>query len=127
MDVVAAAQGQVDQEPQLREHLEAAGRQQRAVAATEQTRLSNSARALRKAREGQALTLGPGSEGWDTSAPTPSHLEHISHTCQASGPEPDPSSPQAEPTQHPIIATATTRRRASGSTTMKVLMETSPL
>lgn len=73
MDLVAAAQGQVDQAPQLSEHLEAVGHQQRAVAATQQT-LNKSARVLSNAREEHALTLNLGSEGLDTSSPTPSHL-----------------------------------------------------
>lgn len=73
VDLVAAAQGQVDQAPQLSEHLEAVGHQQRAVAATQQT-LNKSARVLSNAREEHALTLDLGSEGLDTSSPAPSHL-----------------------------------------------------
>lgn len=88
MDLVAAAQGQVDQGLQLLQDLEAVGHQQRAVAATQQTRLSKSARALRKARGEEELTLDPGSEGLDTSAPAPSHLEHTGHICQAVVPQP---------------------------------------
>lgn len=97
VDLVAAAQRQVGQELELLEDLEAVGHQQRAVAATEQTQLNNSARALRKAREDQALTSDPGSEGLDTSSPTASHLEDIMAHLSGFNPGARPNSLQTGP------------------------------